>query len=116
MIEVLKQTIDRKDEQLSGLAIRISMLETLADQSPHQVDDPAPPKPQPAVERDNMLKVIWAVAVDAYGHGPDLRRSGAVADIRNTLQQQGFDLSDDTIRRYLTAGRDRLPDWQEEGR
>lgn len=73
-------------------------------------------KPSSSVERDNMLKVIWAVAVDAYGHSPDLKRSTAVSDFQSALHRQGFDLSDDTIRRYLTAAKDRLSDWDDKGR
>jgi hypothetical protein len=116
MIEVLKQTMALKDERLSGLAARVSELETLVGQNPNHIDDPTPQKPQPAVQRDNMLKVIWAVAVDAYGHGPYLKRSKAVSDIRSALELRGLDPPDDTIRRYLAAARDRLRDWQDEGR
>lgn len=69
-------------------------------------------KPQSVTERDNMLKVILAVAMDAYGHDPQAKRSTATKDIQSALHTAGLNLSDDTIRRFIKQAEERLDEWR----
>lgn len=69
-------------------------------------------KSQSPVERDNMLKVILAIAMDAYGHDPEAKRSTATNDIQTALHTAGLNLSDDTIRRFIKQAEERLDEWR----
>lgn len=60
-------------------------------------------------ERASMLKMIIAMAVDGYGYKIDSERSSIPAEIADALDQMGISLDPDTIRKYLTEGRDMLP-------
>jgi hypothetical protein len=115
LIALLEQNLDLKEQRLSLMAERLAVYEAATNEDA-EAADASPSKPQSTVERDNMLKVIWSIAAENYGHRPDLKRSTAVADIRRALNLQGLDLSDDTIRRYLTNAEERLPDWLENKR
>jgi hypothetical protein len=80
----------------------------------------APPAPEPAktqslIERQNMLKAIFGMAVRGYSYNPADKRSKTVAEIVSDLELQGIPLSDDTIRRYLKEARDLLNEWQQQG-
>jgi hypothetical protein len=66
-------------------------------------------------ERDTMLKLIFGMAVNGYGYDASFKRSNVVTDIVGDMERQGLAVSDDTIRRYLKAATDRLPDWLEKG-
>ena len=72
-----------------------------------------PTKPQSPVERQNMLKLIYGMAVRGFGYNPEDKRSTIVPELVGDLALEGLPLSDDTIRRYLKEARDHLPDWQE---
>jgi hypothetical protein len=81
----------------------------------------APPAPEPAktqsvIERQNMLKAIFGMAVRGYSYNPADKRGKIVAEIVSDLQLEGISLSDDTIRRYLKEARDLLNEWQQEAR
>jgi hypothetical protein len=78
----------------------------------------APPAPEPAktqslIERQNMLKAIFGMAVRGYAYNPSDKRSKAVGEIVSDLELEGIPLSDDTIRRYLKEARDLLNEWQQ---
>ena len=79
----------------------------------------APPATEPAktqslIERQNMLKAIFGMAVRGYSYNPADKRSKTVAEIVSDLELQGIPLSDDTIRRYLKEARDLLNEWQQQ--
>jgi hypothetical protein len=64
----------------------------------------APPAPEPAktqslIERQNMLKAIFGMAVRGYSYNPADKRSKTVSEIVSDLELEGIPLSDDTIRR-----------------
>jgi hypothetical protein len=66
------------------------------------------------VEREGMLKVIFALAVRGYRYDPNTPRGDAVPEIVSDLALEGLQLSDDTVRRYLAAACDLLPKWRED--
>jgi hypothetical protein len=73
-------------------------------------------KAQSPRERENMLKVIYAMAVGGYGFSPSKERSTLVPDIMKDLELAGLSLSDDTVRRYIKAACEHLPEWQHASR
>lgn len=93
----------------------ISEFEQVRAQSAAASDAP-PEKPQSPREREGMLKMIYAMAVGGYGFDPTSKRSNLVPDIVGDLTRQELSLSDDTIRRYIKAACELLPEWLEDNR
>ena len=64
----------------------------------------------PEAERNTMLKIILGMAKAAYGYDPSVIRNPATgsnkASIRAGLQSVGLDVTEDTIRKYLTEAAD----------
>ena len=59
-------------------------------------------------ERNSMLKLIIGMAIDAYGYNPNSTRNSATGDksgISAKLSTRGIDITDDTIRKYLTEAK-----------
>jgi hypothetical protein len=102
-------------EVLSGRK-RISELEQLLLDSETANVAPQTLKPQSPVERQNMLKVIFSMAVRGYGYKPEDKRSPTVTEIVGDTALQGIAVSDDTVRRYLNEARECLPEWRESSR
>lgn len=73
-------------------------------------------KSQSSLERQNMLKVIYTMAVRGYSFNPTDKRSKVVPEIVSDLGLEGLSLSEDTVRRYLKEARDQLAEWQENSR
>ena len=71
-------------------------------------------KKMSSIEREGMLKVIYALAVHGYRYDPNPPGGTAVPEIVSDLALEGLPLSDDTVRRYLAAACDLLPNWLEE--
>lgn len=70
-------------------------------------------KPLTTREKDTLLKMIVAMAIDVYGYNPDSPRGNAVKDIENALLEIGMAVSQDTIRTKLKEAKELLPqDWQ----
>ena len=111
LIELLEKRVTRQQTEIDTL--RASLAESEARASAIPAPAEATAKKQSPVERDNMLMVILAVAVDAYGHKPETDRSTTVSDIRNAVEKLGLALSDDTIRRYLNKGEALVPELKE---
>jgi hypothetical protein len=102
-------------EVLSGRK-RVSELEQLLLDSETASVAPQALKPQSPVERQNMLKVIFSMAVRGYGYKPEDKRSPVVTEIVGDTALQGTPVSDDTVRRYLNEARECLPEWRESSR
>ena len=100
-IKSLREKISELEKELSELKTPAAS-ETTKSQSP--------------IERQNMLKVIYAMAVAGYSYKPDEKRSTVVAEIVSDLGLQGTPVSDDTVRRYLNEARQSLSEWQENSR
>jgi hypothetical protein len=66
-----------------------------------------PAKPQSMIERQNMLKAIYGMAVKGYSYNPDDKRSTVVTEIVGDLALVGLPIS------YLKEAREHLSDWQE---
>jgi len=104
-----EKLVAQKSEQLEAAKGRIADLET---------ELALPPAAEPAkspsmIERQNMLKAIYGMAVKGYSYKPDDKRSTVVTEIVGDLALLGLSISDDTIRRYLKEAREHLSDWQE---
>jgi hypothetical protein len=60
-------------------------------------------------ERESLLKLVIGMAIGGYGYDPMASRSKIVSDIRGDLDRVGLSLDDDTVRKYLAAGKELLP-------
>ncbi len=108
-----KGVVEKKTDLIESAQLRIAELEgELAKVSASPVPEPA--KPQSLVERQNMLKAIFGMAVRGYSYNPADKKSKTIAEIVSDLDLQGIPLSDDTIRRYLKEARDLLHEWQQQ--
>lgn len=70
-------------------------------------------KVQSPIERQNMLKAIYAMAAKGYGYDPTMKRSTIVSEIVSDLALAGVPLSEDTVRRYLKEALDNVAEWRE---
>lgn len=63
-------------------------------------------------ERKTLLKLVIGMAIDSYGYDPNSKRNAATgsnkASISSRLQTRGINVSDDTMRKYLTEAKDLL--------
>lgn len=98
--------IDAKEKLIVELKAQL-------DEKSAEVATPEPLKSQSPVERENMLKVIYAMAEKGYGFDPTQKRSPTVSEITSDMALAGLPLSDDTIRRYLKEASDKLDDWRD---
>lgn len=58
---------------------------------------------------DGLLKMLVAIAMDAYGYNPDDKKSTVTQDILNALDACGLSLSENTIRTRLKEAAQLLP-------
>lgn len=66
-------------------------------------------------ERASMVKLIAAMAIDAYGFDPTEKRNEIPNEIEGIADRLGLNLTSKTIRKYLREGSERLPeDWKPE--
>jgi hypothetical protein len=72
-----------------------------------------PAKTQSPIERQNMLKAIYAMAAKGYAYDPTQKRSTIVSEIVSDMALGGLRLSEDTVRRYLKEVSDNLDEWRE---
>jgi hypothetical protein len=66
-------------------------------------------KPLHAKERNSMLKMIVGMAIAYHGYDTEAERSTTVSEITAELHRIGIDLTDDTVRKYLSESRELLP-------
>jgi hypothetical protein len=112
-IEDWKKVVQTRDDAIKAQQERIAETEAQLAALKETSLAPEPAKTQSPIERQNMLKVIYAMAIRGYGYNPDDKRSTVVADIVSDISLAGFSVSDDTIRRYLREARDNAAEWQE---
>lgn len=106
--------VQKKSDLIDAAHLRIAELErelTAVNETPQATE---PPKSQSLIERQNMLKAIFGMAIRGYSYNPADKRSKIVAEIVSDLEREGLPLSDDTIRRYLKEARDLLSEWQQQ--
>jgi hypothetical protein len=60
-------------------------------------------------ERESMLRLIVGMAIRGYSYDPAASRNAAVKEIADDLQFLGIGLDEDTVRKYLSEGRELLP-------
>jgi hypothetical protein len=111
-IEDWKKVVQMKNDVIEAQQKRISELEEelAAIRVAPAVREAKAPSP---IERQNMLKAIYVMALKGYGYSPEDRRSTVVSEIVSDISLAGFSVSDDTIRRYLKEARDTADEWQE---
>jgi hypothetical protein len=109
-----KGVVEKKSGQIAASLKRIAELESELTAIKDVPPAPEPAKTQSVIERQNMLKAIFGMAVSGYSYNPEDKRSKIVAEIVSDLELQGIPLSDDTIRRYLKEARDLLNEWQQQ--
>jgi hypothetical protein len=66
-------------------------------------------KPLGTRERDSLLKLVVGLAIGGYGYNPRAARNASVKEIAGDLDRHGVPLDEDTIRKYLTEGKEMLP-------
>ena len=62
-------------------------------------------------EKNTMLKIIIGMAIDAYGYDPKSNRNQATGEkngISAKLKTHDINVTDDTIRKYLTEAKELL--------
>jgi hypothetical protein len=57
-------------------------------------------------ERETLLKLVIAMAVDGYGHDPAASKSNVPMEIVEAVDRLGMSVSDDTVRKYLKLAAD----------
>jgi hypothetical protein len=60
-------------------------------------------------ERESLLKLIIGMARGGYGYDPSAGRSSTAKEIASDLASVGLSLDEDTVRKYLAAGKELLP-------
>jgi ribosomal protein S16 len=60
-------------------------------------------------ERESLLKLVIGMAVGGYGYDPTAARSEQPAAIADDLSTNGVSLDVDTVRKWLKAGAEQLP-------
>lgn len=108
-----KGLVEKKSDLIEAANERIAELEGELVAAHGTPPAPEPAKAQSLIERQNMLKAIFGMAVRGYSYNPTDKRSKTVAEIVSDLELEGIPLSDDTIRRYLKEARDLLDEWQQ---
>ena len=61
-------------------------------------------------ERNKMLLLIIGMAMAKYNHKPNMSRTSTATNIKDGLSKLGIDITDDTIRKYLSEAKELLPD------
>lgn len=106
--------VEKNSDVIAAANLRIAELEGELDAVKGTPTAPAPAKAQSIIERQNMLKAIFGMALRGYSYNPTDKRSKIVAEIASDLELEGIPLSDDTIRRYLKEARELLSEWQQQ--
>jgi len=65
-------------------------------------------------ERSSMLKLIIGMAIGGYGLDPIVSRSRQTKEIADDLLKAGVSLDEDTVRKYLSEGKQLLQDRETE--
>lgn len=66
-------------------------------------------KPEGAVSRKTLLRLIIGMAVDSYGYDPNARKSPLASELESILIQRNMPVTDDTIRKALDEAKSELP-------
>jgi hypothetical protein len=62
------------------------------------------------LEFRTAARIIAAIAIDAYGHVPNQKRSPTTKDILDACHKAGLSVTNDTILKYLRAGTEQIED------
>jgi hypothetical protein len=108
-----KSLVDKHKGVIEAKQARIVQLEAelAAIREAPAASDPT--KTQSPIERQNMLKTIYTMAVKGYGYDPTQKRSTIVSEIVSDLDLAGLSLSEDTVRRYIKEASDNLDEWRD---
>ncbi len=101
-IEIIK---GQDAHQENGNALRL-----IFDDAPQQKESEE--KPINENERITMLKIIYGMAIDGYGYDANKKRNDATGNNKNSISSRlallggDFNVSDDTIRKYLNEAKE----------
>jgi hypothetical protein len=98
-----------KNEQIERLLRQIEELQARLDSMPSLVPPSTPEKSMSTRERESLLKLVIGMAVGGYGYDPTAARSEQPAAIADDLSTNGVSLDVDTVRKWLKAGAEQLP-------
>lgn len=107
-----KEVVDKKLVLIEAATRRIAELESELGAAKAAPPSAELSKAPSLIERQNMLKAIFGMAVRGYSYNPTDKRSKTIAEIVSDLELEGLPLSDDTIRRYLKEARELSKEWQ----
>lgn len=91
-------------DEIERLAVKLAGDANEPGPGTERQDEQEPPSVEKAIstrERESLLKIIAAMAVEQYGYKPSARRSDVVSRIRDDLISIGLSLDEDTIRQKL---------------
>jgi hypothetical protein len=113
IIENQNKLIAGKNELVEAKQAHIAQLEAELDAIKNAGLGSDPPRAQSPIERQNMLKAVYAMATKGYGYDPTQRRSTIVSEMVSDMALAGLPLSEDTVIRYLKEALDTLGEWRE---
>jgi hypothetical protein len=104
LVEQQLAKVQAQSAQIAELEARLAQAETQRSSTSD--------KALSAIERQNMLRLIYTMAVRGYSYKPEEKRSKVISEIVSDMELEGLSVSDDTVRRYLKEACDRLSDWR----
>lgn len=99
--ELDRLTIDhaKKEASLQEQLVRAQTL--IADLEQQILNQRGTNKPLGTTERNSLLTIAIAAAVDGYGYDPQGKRNTAPQDIANKATELGLRMTDETVLKYL---------------
>lgn len=95
--------------QKYGFEVPAVLAEKIEELTPRSEEKPKE-KSMSERERESLLKMVLAAAIDCYGYEPNSIRNTATTDFENAISRIGLKLDADTIRKYLKEAAARFPD------
>jgi DNA repair exonuclease SbcCD ATPase subunit len=112
--EYLSEISDGHSKQIADYARIIDQYKSMHDSLSARIVEleSVPPttseKRLGARERESLLRLIIAMAIDGYGYDPKAGRSPTAKELSDHTLRLGLPLSDDTIRSYLNEAKELL--------
>jgi hypothetical protein len=106
--EIGRRAVAERDAEIARLKEDLGAALEQQNNDTSETERALSPNPGPR-ERESMLRLIIGMAVRGYSFDPAAARNSAVKDIAGDLQFLGIGLDEDTVRKYLSEGRELLP-------
>ena len=102
------EILDKKNAQIGALLQEKESLESTLIELEKQQKNPVE-KPLKTREKDTLLKILISMAIKGYLYKPRTAKNSAVSDIAHDTEKLGIDVSDDTVRKWLSEASEFLP-------